>query len=41
MPVAVMSSDEVLDDAWQTNLLCHLQTFCNVADDNLCTLQVA
>ena len=24
---SVMSSDEILYDAWQTNLLCHLQTF--------------
>ena len=24
---SVMSSDEILYDTWQTNLLCHLQTF--------------
>lgn len=37
---AVVGRDEVLDDAWQIEFLGKLQSFCNVADDDLCALQV-
>ena len=37
---AVVGRDEVLDDAWQIEFLGKLQSFRNVADDDLCALQV-
>ena len=37
----MMGGDEILDDARKSHLFCHLQTLGYVADDDLCTLQVA
>ena len=39
-PCAVVGRDEVLDDAWQIEFFGKFQSFRNVADDDLCTLQV-
>lgn len=38
--IAMVCGDEVLDDAWQIEFLGKLQSFRNVADDDLCALQV-
>lgn len=38
--IAMVCGNEVLDDAWQIEFLGKLQSFRNVADDDLCALQV-
>lgn len=39
-PCAVVGRDEVLDDAWEIEFLGKFQSLRNVADDDLCALQV-
>lgn len=36
--IAMVCGNEVLDDAWQIEFLGKLQSFRNVADDDLCAL---